>query len=117
MQGQLNEMQAEQRPWIHSEVPIFLKPISQNVVGVLEMRIEFKLQNTGHLPAFNVTPIVQSPVPTNNTGDLVAAYHHENCAKPTSVDSTITGDTVFPGQIVKRAITIGIWPKDRAAAY
>jgi hypothetical protein len=116
MQGQLNEMQAAQRPWIYAETPIFLKPITQKIVW--EMRIEFKLQNTGHLPALHVTPIVQSPVPTINTGDIIASYQHAKCIDQNrDISATITGDTIFPGQIVKRAITIGIWPKDKAAAY
>jgi len=37
MQGQLTEMQAEQRPWIYSETPVFLKSIVQNIAGVWEI--------------------------------------------------------------------------------
>lgn len=116
-EGQLEEMRAEQRPWIYAETPIFLKAITRNIPGVWEMRIEFKLQNTGHLPAMNVTPIVQSPVVTFNKGDAIAEYQHESCIDRNDGAWKVTGDTIFPGQIIKHAITIGIWPKDMANAY
>jgi len=64
----------------------------------------------------NVTPIVQSPVVTYNRGDAIAEYQHKDCVDRKNGPWKVTGDTVFPGQIVKRAITIGIWPKDREAA-
>jgi hypothetical protein len=115
-QDQLTEMQSEQRPWVYAETPVFLKPITQNVNGVWEMRIEFTIHNTGHLPAMNVTPVAESPVPTFNSGDIIAEYQHGNCIDKGPDYSAITGDTIFPGQTVKRAITIGIWPRDIVAA-
>jgi hypothetical protein len=105
-------MRAEQRAWIYSDTPVFLKPITQNHSGVWEMRIKFKLRNTGRLPAINITPIVDSPVPTFNPGDIIAEFQRANCVENKTQSSDITGDTIFPNQPVDRAITIGMWSKD-----
>jgi hypothetical protein len=55
MQGQLNAMEADQRPWIATTIEI----ASDLVIGDSEARIRFKytLENTGKSPAFNVIPI------------------------------------------------------------
>ncbi len=117
MKGQLDEMRDEQRPWVYSDVPVFLRSITQNRNGVWEINIQFTLHNTGHLPAFNVTYVLDSPIPVMATPDTIVKYQHEKCTTQEGENTIATGYTVFPGQVVKDGVTIGIWPfdADRAA--
>lgn len=116
MQGQVDEMRAQQRPWVFAEKPKFVKPITRNSAGVWEVTIEFELQNIGHLPAMNAVPIVQSPMPTYNDGDIIEKFQNKQCKERSDGAWLVTGETIFPSQKVKRPITIGIWPEDRAIA-
>jgi hypothetical protein len=55
MQGQLDAMEAGQRPWIATTI----EPAESLIIGNGGARIKLKytLENTGHAPAFNVIPI------------------------------------------------------------
>jgi hypothetical protein len=111
IRSQLNEMQAEQRPWIYADTPIVTRPITQNKANVWELRLKFIIHNVGHLPGSFVTPWVDSPVPIINRGNLVEEAQQRQCRKERT-DLAYVGDTVFPGQTIEREITVGIWPKD-----
>jgi hypothetical protein len=52
MQGQLDEMRAEQRPWI-SVTPDLEGPITYDTEGA-HFRVLFTMKNTGHLPATDI---------------------------------------------------------------
>ena len=112
MQQQLDEMRDEQRPWVYSDAPVFLRSITKNPNGVWDVNIQFTLRNTGHLPAFNVKYILDSPIPTIVAPNTVTEYQRKKCTPQGAEPATITGYTVFPGQIVKDGVTIGIWPFD-----
>jgi hypothetical protein len=107
MQRQLDEMEAEQRPWVVGTVP---DQITVSFAGYqghsgLEMDIsslQFQLHNTGKTPAFNVWPdwrIIASPIAG------VAATQQVTCAQGRSEirKRYREGVTVFPDQILPLA--------------
>jgi hypothetical protein len=112
MQRQLNEMVAEQRPWVYPDEPIFTKPIALNNYNVWQADVEFTVHNTGRLPAMNVTVMIDSPAPTANPGNTVAEYQHKNCINAPRQAANIAGSTVFPGQVFKQPQSFGYWAKD-----
>lgn len=55
MQGQLDEMRDEQRPWVMADVKV-IDEFRYNADGSANIGLAFLLHNTGHLPALNVFP-------------------------------------------------------------
>jgi hypothetical protein len=57
MQGQLDEMRSEQRPWVTiiKDPPDIISPLTYRS-GVVSINLLFTFRNVGHLPAFGVIP-------------------------------------------------------------
>jgi hypothetical protein len=92
MQGQLDEMRAEQRPWLFAPEISLQSPISRDTNGI-RIPLRFKITNTGRLPARNVfINLTAFAKPPNN----LTQYSHlenQNCIQP----SQYLGISVFPG--------------------
>ena len=114
---QYREMQIEQRPWVYIDAPVITKPITKNTVGVWDVDLKFTIHNVGRLPATYVFPWVDSPIPVSDLGKAVDDYQRRQCTPGRKEPSSVTGDTIFPGQIVERYVKVGIWPKDWEDAW
>jgi hypothetical protein len=95
MQGQLNEMQAEQRPWVYPTVQI--KGRIQREGPNFVIPLTWTLTNVGHLPALSTTINVSGVVvslPFN-----MKSIPNDACDKLARTDwGSIGGGTVFPNQ-------------------
>lgn len=102
MQGQLDAMEADQRPWIKVEPNVGELPVDlTHGVGGLPFHANYKLTNTGHSPAFNVRVAPYSFVPTEGKYDMFAEQH-ERCeqSRTEPLDNWARGYILFPGDSV-----------------
>ena len=61
MQGQLDEMKVEQRPWVYADSPRLTDVIRINEVGLWTLHLKFGVYNVGHLPGqYTHTPVVSA---------------------------------------------------------
>ena len=88
MRGQLDEMRAEQRPWLFAPEIALTERVRRDDNGIL-VSLGFKFTNSGHLPASNVY-VHLSALATHNTG--YAAAERENCDQRMDY----IGTSVFP---------------------
>jgi hypothetical protein len=96
MQGQLDEMQAEQRAWVYAEIFIG-KRIGESGEHYY-IQITLYYHNTGHLPAFFVFPrmaakVVELPFDLSNVQNEICDDYRKTPLKDTDV-----GETLFPGE-------------------
>jgi hypothetical protein len=112
MQGQLNEMKDEQRPWIYADFSSG-GPIYRNQSGGLTFSIGFVFHNTGHLPATYISPDVEAYL-SGADGKVGSSSARERqkrrCDKPIQQPeaSDQIGTTAFPGQNVPFGAAVGI---------
>jgi hypothetical protein len=105
MQGQLDEMQADQRPWIRVElVPEFsLAGVTKDQKGVARygggVPMEIYLSNVGHSPAFNIRPTVFGYVAGEGHNDA-AAEQKRRCDQFANapLDNPARGTILFPDE-------------------
>ena len=107
MEGQLTEMQAEQRPWL----AIATFELGNDVVisnGTVKIYVNYALQNTGRLPAVAATMHFDvDSIWGNFTGDPT----DEIMTKQLSIcrkSEYPSGDTVFPSDKVSEIHTISV---------
>lgn len=112
LQGQLAEMQSEQRPWIYADIGPGGR-IFSNQSGGLTFPVAFKFHNTGHLPAMYVSPDIDGYL--SGEGGVVGSLtvrdrQRKRCGLPLQQPSASDqiGVTVFPGQSVLFGTGIGI---------
>jgi len=109
MQGQLNEMKVEQRPWVYADIGVG-GAIYRNQGGGVTIPIVFALHNTGHLPASYVYPDIEAILPAGVGSKIAKERQQKRCApilQQAAVSDQI-GTTVFPGQTVKFGVGAGI---------
>ena len=108
MQGQLDEMHAEQRPWVYANS---VTPAGHIILtdGRYVIPLKFSITNTGHLPAFFVTPTTSAAVIAVGSGSTLAIRNDVCNDYRNSADKI--GTTVFPGQTVSHGgFTAGDYP-------
>jgi len=95
--GQLNEMQAEQRPWVYAAN---IEPAGRIVFveGQYAVPLKFTIKNTGHLPAFFVAPKTSATV--LKIGMSTKRVQNEICDEYRKTPVANGGDTVFAGQVI-----------------
>jgi hypothetical protein len=112
MQGQLEEMRYEQRPWIYADIGPGGR-IFRNQSGGLTFTVAFRFHNIGHLPAMYVSPDIEGYL--SGEGGVVGSQtvrerQRKRCGlslqQPNGPDQI--GVTVFPGQSVLFGASIGI---------
>jgi hypothetical protein len=100
MQGQLDEMQAEQRPWVYA---VDVEPAGKITLedGKYFIPLKFTVKNTGHLPAFSVEP--KTGATPLMMGNSVRTIKNTVCDeyRESPVDKG-NGATVFAGQTISR---------------
>jgi len=114
LQGQLDAMIADQRPWVKIEASIagpltFFEP-----AGFAEMPMHFMLTNAGHSPAFNVRLTAWSFLLSLNHHDLEREWG-ERCEnfKRTTLDNPARGMILFPSdQLPWNQSGIGLMPDE-----
>jgi hypothetical protein len=117
MQGQLNEMQAEQRAWAYAE----LEPVGviQKARDSYVIPLKYVIKNTGHLPAFGVMPMAVANLIVVKLGTIKSFVPNQKCAqfRKTPLNSS-AGQTVFPGQeVIHTATTEADYPKISLAEW
>jgi hypothetical protein len=103
MQGQLDEMQAEKRPWIDSKIslvdPILFTEWADH--KGINLRLNFELKNYGDVPAIN-TKIwtVVTPHPGNSERDKMDTMQKDACdaVRKQADENPVSGVAVFPNQ-------------------
>lgn len=117
LSGTLNEMKAEQRPWIYADLSPGGK-IFRNQSGGLTFPIGFTFHNDGHLPAFYVFPDIEAYL-SGEDGKVGSTTARERqrirCDRPLSKQSTI-GITVFPSQKTGFGASVGITAEEIESA-
>ena len=102
MQGQLDTMTAQQRPWISAkprlEMPLMLWDTDPNQLLDFFVPIAFELQNHGPSPAINIT--IHSALSAPAASDQLNVQQEQLClaAEQASKDQR-AGIAVFPGDI------------------
>jgi len=112
MRGQLDEMQAEQRPWIYAEFGPNAN-IFWNQSGGLTIPLVLSIHNTDHVPAQFVTPVTEvhtSAYFRGTTGPVVAKAQKAACDKGVADFESLKreGGTVFPGQDLRMGVNPGL---------
>lgn len=112
MQGQLDEMKAEQRPWVYADFKpggAFYKTQS-NGIGI---PVAFFFHNTGHLPALYVSPDIEAylsgeddKIGSTTVRERQKRRCEQSLQQPNAPDQI--GVTVFPGQNVPFSTAAGI---------
>lgn len=102
MRGQLDEMRDEQRPWVYADIGIAGKPYRTQSNGVA-FRIGFMVHNVGHLPAFYVSPDLESflfGIDAQSSEGAIRPRQKKLCDTPLQQPAARDqlGGTVFPGQ-------------------
>jgi hypothetical protein len=103
MEGQLDEMQAEQRPWLKVEVSV--KGNLFPAGPYFGLPVNITITNVGHSPAFNVQPFsFLYAAPPAHSSDLEIAQRgfcekgrRFGIAKPPLDTVLAMGTTMFPG--------------------
>jgi hypothetical protein len=113
MQDQLDEMRAEQRPWVYAEAASPDGPFYRNQSGGFTLDVGFTLHNTGHLPALYVSPDIDGYLPFGK--ESPRDWQRRHCApkleQPKAMGDQI-GVTVFPGQTVHSGRGAGFKPEE-----
>jgi hypothetical protein len=113
MQGQLDQMVAQQRPWISAKVEV-VRPVEfyewHGQKGI-DVTLHFSLKNYGPSPATNIN--IQGhiwPHPGNAHADILDSDQNALCAlaQKTAVESTIKGLTIFPKDPKENETDVGI---------
>jgi hypothetical protein len=112
MQGQLDEMKAEQRPWVYADIGIGGKAYKTQSNGI-GFPIGFMFHNTGHMPAFYVSADIEGYLSGGDNQSAVTSVRDRQkrrCDPPLqqSAASDQIGVTVFPGQAVPFGASIAI---------
>ena len=109
MQGQLDEMQADDRPWIKTTVQ-FTAPINFNSPRTLT-QITVTIKNVGNSPAFDVEPVAWGYVMHRNHLDpsenLFSAC---NIYEPSARLNQSSGYVLFPGDFMSYTRHISLQP-------
>jgi hypothetical protein len=116
MQGQLDEMQIDQRPWISITSEIRRNGVVRyewNGQQGISTSETFTLRNYGHSPARNVTiklDIIPRPNNFNTNLAELARLQERLCAdaERTARNNKIAGVTVFPGKDERVELGIGM---------
>jgi hypothetical protein len=106
MQGQLDEMQADRRPWVKVEIERIgdfrlleyqaNKPLPKgSSLGIFNVIL--RLTNVGRAPAFNVRFYASIFVPSRERNDVLAAQHKMCNLLSQSLDNSERGVVLFPG--------------------
>jgi hypothetical protein len=121
MQGQIDEMEAAQRPWVdaHTTVslPLTYSPLMQsNPAPAPHIGLTFQFKNVGHSPAFHVgvwSILYRLP---NKMSEL--QYQAENCEpyRKSRHGSTV-GFTLFPGDEVRSETMFSVNAGKEEAAF
>lgn len=125
MKGQLDIMkiqEADQRPWVSFTEPQILSDLIVTKNSAT-MTFSATLQNTGHVPAENVTPYIQSYIFGGNKGypNVVRDTFCEGIAKNPLVRRPIgklslDGNILFPGDKLPFKQEIAFSPEDLTSA-
>jgi hypothetical protein len=100
MQRQLDEMQAEQRPWVSAAAAITEPFVYEYVPNGTTISLAYKLHNSGHSPANNVW-IELAAFPQQPDGDLLAAAEGVCKDRPAVPGARVAlGFTIFPDETV-----------------
>jgi hypothetical protein len=91
MRGQLDEMRAEQRPWLFAPSIVLTEQVIRDVNGI-QIPLGFVLTNSGHLPASNVHVNLLARGTHLYHLTQYAAAERENCNQPLE----FIGFSVFP---------------------
>jgi hypothetical protein len=94
MQGQLDAMNREQRPWVTFSKIAVGSDFTYNTSGV-GISLDFSLKNVGHSPAFNVS--IWPTLVLGNIADPLRAQR-EYCNDLVARNMTDGGITLFPDQ-------------------
>jgi len=113
MQGQLEEMALDQRPWIHFDgLPKIVGPLEMSSPRVASLDIAFAITNTGKNPARRVN-INYGLIPGEFFGNYLF-YQAKVCADalaPKEAGAIDTEYTLFPGQqlaITRTVVMVGL---------
>jgi hypothetical protein len=100
MQGQLNEMQAEQRPWISVKIT-GAASLLQSVGGDLQLHVNYHLENVGKLPATQAF-FYATIVPATDAADFHDAIKAacERFIGRMKESPNSVGVTLFPNQTI-----------------
>ncbi len=95
--GTLDEIRAEQRPWIEL-FGVVTEGMTVTTQGA-EMRVQFQFKNVGHLPARGVSWHAEFGVKRNRTNSEIVAIQKAFCAEAIAADirSHAPGVYAFPG--------------------
>jgi hypothetical protein len=93
MQGQLDEMRAEQRPWVSLTKDTGIEGLVVNGMNELRDTIRFGLQNTGKNPAVSVFVNAEMSIGTAIPYGTMAAWQTAVCGQAAGS----LGTTMFPG--------------------
>ena len=113
MQGQLEEMVLDQRPWIHFDgLPKIVGPLEMSSPRVASLDIAFAVTNTGKNPARRVD-ISYDLIPGEFFGNYLF-YQTKVCAgalAPKEAGTIDTEYTLFPGQqlaLTRTVVMVGL---------
>lgn len=98
MQAQLDEMQAEQRPWVSVEVKIGPKGLKNIRLAKLDAQVT--LTNTGKTPALNVRLAILQLFTENNGQTEIKAMEKTCDALRNQRPIEMSGFVLFPGETV-----------------
>jgi hypothetical protein len=98
MQGQLDEMRAEQRAWVYAETFIG-KRIGESG-DLYYVPIQLYYHNTGHLPAFFVFPMLSAEVIAVKGQFDLSSVRNDICDdyRKRPLKDTDVGETLFPAE-------------------
>jgi hypothetical protein len=97
MQGQLDEMRAEQRAWVYADLKP-LGPVTYDQHGML-IPVGFIIHNTGKLPAKDVVPVVAAHVENGTALNNWIETQRATCTDRKPGSSDIFGEMLFPGVV------------------
>jgi hypothetical protein len=108
MRGQLNQMQADQRPWIPDQVTI------TDALRFYDHRkphigLTFALENIGHSPAFQVGVSAMLWRFTSDAPLRQAAHHFSELMRTAHHGPNVIGYTIFPNQTKKFEIITSVF--------
>ena len=116
MQGQLDVMEADQRPWVSlAAIPTIASPLRYLVAGNwVTVDLLISLKNTGKTPARRVAIPLKMIGLHTGAGDLLAAQERVclRFPKPLPQNAKYTEFTIFPGDILQRTQSVDLGKSD-----
>jgi hypothetical protein len=115
MQGQLDAMEADQRPWISlNSVPTIVSPLQFVMENLPMVDLSISLKNTGKTPGRRVAIILKMVGLQTGAGDPLTTQERvcPKSPKPLDKNAKYVELTIFPGDIVQKTQLVALVDPD-----